>query len=36
MITLKDIREDERPGWYIRKYNEVARTRGLPLMNQVI
>jgi hypothetical protein len=33
ITTIENISEDENQGWYIRNYNEIARTRGMPLMN---
>lgn len=31
--TIKDIKQDESPLWYIRKYNDLARERGMIEMN---
>lgn len=36
VITIKDIKDDNQPLWYIRNYNELASARGLPQMNYTL
>lgn len=33
LITIKDVRKDESPLWYVRNYNVIAEQRGLMRMN---
>ncbi len=33
LITIKDVRKDESPLWYVRNYNPIAEQRGLMKMN---
>lgn len=36
VLTIKDVKNDERnPNWFIKKYNDIAITRGLEKLNSI-
>lgn len=36
-LTIKDLRKDfNNPNWFVDRYNEIAKTRGLQSLNYVV